>query len=196
MAWAQAIAQGIQMTVQQIGAYKQGEAVLEAGRAAHTAGLFKKEQLDQRAKAKIAISHRTAKDFKEKMDIERSRIVALTAASGGGALDPNVVDMLANLTAKKEMGAANILADFRASAEEDVLEGKVAEYEGRLAKRASRLSKEAIQYGAAGTSVGQAGSMFSKYGGSTAGRTASTKTLDVGAGYRGSGGTVKGMGGM
>jgi len=134
------------------------------------------KQEEQRAGQERAASQRAAMEEKRKGRLVGSRAQAVAAASGGGALDPTIVDIGADIAGEGEYRAMTSLYQGEEAARG--LEGSAAvrryagnneaellQYQGRAAAAAGRSKMMGSFLSAAG-SIGSAGSsLYSKYGG-------------------------------
>jgi hypothetical protein len=84
-------------------------------------------------------------------------MLALAAASGGGASDPTIVNLMANLAGETQYRKSVELYEGGERAKDLRYQGQVRRYEGKEAKRAGKL-------GAFTTLLTGGTSLYSKYG--------------------------------
>ena len=126
---------------------------VKAGKAADELGKFKAKQLEQKAGQQRAVSQRKADNARRSARYAESRALALAAASGGGASDPTVVNIMAGIAGEGELAAQSALYEGEEQARGSEMSATASRYEGSQAKRAGYIK--------AGTSVM---SSFSKFG--------------------------------
>ena len=125
----------------------------KAGKAADKLAQFKAGQLEQKAGQQRAVSQRKADTARRSARYAESRALALAAASGGGASDPTVVNIMAGIAGEGELAAQYALYEGEEQARGSEMSATASRYEGTQAKRAGYIK--------AGTSIM---SSFSKFG--------------------------------
>lgn len=128
------------------------------GKAVDSAAQFEAEQLEQKAGQSIAVSQRVAREEVRKAELAQSRALALAAASGGGASDPTVVNIIAGLAGEGAYRQMVALYEGEDRARSYRLNADARRYEGKSARKAGTI-------GATGTLLSAGGSMLAKYGG-------------------------------
>ena len=113
-----------------VGAYGESQSYRAAAKYGTQAAAFQAAQLEQDAKTSIGMGQRAAAEERRQAEIAQSRILALAAASGGGASDPTVVNLIAR------------------QAQEGAYRANLALYEGDEAARKMRLQAAGITTGA------------------------------------------------
>lgn len=113
-------------------------------------------QLEAQAGSTRATSQRQAMDERRQARLASSRALALSAASGG-ASDPTVVNILANLEGEGEYRALTALYN----GEE---EARGLEFEATNRRKESKNTKRAGYIGAASTMLKAGAGMYEKYG--------------------------------
>lgn len=114
------------------------------------------DQLDAQAGNVRATSQRRAIEERRQARLASSRALALAAATGG-ASDPTVVNILANLDGEGEYRALTALYE----GEE---EGRGLEFEARNRRKEAKNVKRAGYVGAASSVLKAGGTMYEKYG--------------------------------
>ena len=137
-------------------ALKAGGTILGASSQAKT---LKKEAagLDRQAGLERASSQREAIEERRQSRLVQSRGLAVAAASGAGADDPTVVNLLANLEGEGEYRALTALyeGNERAIGMED---------QARARRKEAKNIKTAGIINAASTMLGAGSSMYDRYG--------------------------------
>lgn len=128
-----------------------------AGLSSRNAANYQAEQLDQAAGQQRAASQRAAYDETRRSTLLQSRAQAVAAASGGGASDPTVVDLVSRIAG--EGSYRSQLALYQGSEAARALEGRAdaARFQGKQAARAGYI-------GAFSSVLKGASSLFDKYG--------------------------------
>lgn len=128
------------------------------GDAAHRAGQSEQMQLEQQAGQDRALSQLEANNRRRSSRYAQSRALALAAASGAGASDPTVVNIISGLEGEGEYGALAAMYEGETSARGLQYGGKARRNDGRAARNASYLK--------AGSTLLAGGSAWAdKYGG-------------------------------
>lgn len=113
-------------------------------------------QMEANAKAERAASQRDASQERKRSDYLQSRARSLAAASGAGASDPTIENIIAGLDSEGEYRALTALYNGEQQASGLELGSQVRRIEGRNARSASR-------YQAAGTLMKAGASLYDKY---------------------------------
>jgi hypothetical protein len=150
--------------VRLIGANKSANAAINVGQAQQTEANFEADQLNQNAGQVVAASQRTALDEQRRAELIASRGLALAAAGGGGASDPTVVKLLADITGEGSYRAATAIYQGEDRARQMNMAADAKRYSGAI--MAAGGEDKAAAYRTAGISAlaSGAGSLFSKYG--------------------------------
>lgn len=115
-------------------------------------------QLDAMAGTDRASSQRTAAEQKRQARIIQSRALAVAAASGGGASDPTVINILSRLEGEGEYRSLVALYEGEESARSKEAQAIARRKEAKNVKRAGYIS-------AASTVLSGASTMYSRFGG-------------------------------
>lgn len=133
------------LTLAAIGAGLAGTAMstfgaIRQGQAANAAAKFEAQQLEQRAKEQEAAGQAAALEERRRSQILQSRALAVAGASGGGALDPGVLNIISGLEGEGEQAFQSEL--FNARSRAGTLEAQAAgrRFEGKQAKSASLVN--------------------------------------------------------
>lgn len=132
--------------------------------AAYNAGLA-----NQAAGQEEAASQIRANEVRRQSRLKQSRVLALAAASGGGAMDMDVMNAIAGFEEEGDLAARVELYQGSESARKYRAQGEAGVWQGEIAARNLKyegLSKaSALKNKAIGTIMGGASSLASKYGG-------------------------------
>lgn len=115
-------------------------------------------QLERNAGLSRAVSQLEAVQRRRSARYAQSRAQAVAAASGAGASDPTVVNLIASLEGEGEMGALASLFEGEESA-------RNMEYAAQVARRTGKAASTGASIKAASTILGGASSWYDKYGG-------------------------------
>lgn len=131
---------------------------LMQGDAANRDAKSQAMQLQQQAGQDRAVAQLEAGNRRRSARYAQSRALALAAASGAGASDPSVVNIISGLEGEGEFGALAAMYEGETSARGLEYAGKTQRSEGKAARNASYLK--------AGTTLLSGGSAWAdKYGG-------------------------------
>lgn len=130
---------------------------IKAGNAAKRQAFAEAKQMEDKAGLTRAISQREGIEERRQADLLQSRALAVAAASGGGATDPTVVNIIAGL---EEEGLIRSLNDM-ASGE---TEARFLERQAGMRREAGSAARTAGIIGAGASIVKQAESLATKYG--------------------------------
>lgn len=133
---------------------------IQQGKAMERAAKFEADQLDQNAKQARAASQRDAMEQRRRAEFAQSRALAVAAASGAGALDPTVVDLIGDLGAEGDLNARTALYAGEERGKGMEAQASARRYEGSQARRAANMK-------AFSTILSSAGSMAGSFGGNT-----------------------------
>jgi hypothetical protein len=141
-----------------------GQGLLEHGMVQNMAAQYAAEQLRQNANAVQGAAQRTAEDVGRNAAYVMSTQLARAAASGGGASDPSVMNLIARTQGETAYRQQVALYGGEARAREMNIQASAQEWSGaeelRVAQRASGASMLS-----AGATLAQGGvSLFEKYG--------------------------------
>jgi hypothetical protein len=124
-------------------------------------------QFDASAGQYRASSQREAMDETRQGDLSASRVLALAAASGAGASDPTVINLIGNLSGESQYRALTALYNGDQK-------GRAAEAEAASRRAEAKGAKTAGILKAAGSIISSGSSLYDRYGGPKA--TASKAT--------------------
>jgi hypothetical protein len=141
------------------------EASRVAGQRKNVAAQFEAEQLEQNAGQVIAASQRDAMEERHRADLAASRALALAAASGGGASDTTVVNIIAKLKGEGSYRSAVSLYRGESEARRIRMGATAKRYEGAVAEEGGEFQASGYETMAAASLFKGASSLFTKYGG-------------------------------
>lgn len=150
------------------GALLGGLSHLQFGLQAQQAAEFQAAQLRQNAGQAQASSQRTAMDVDKQAAYTASAALATAAASGGGASDPTVVNLIAKNAGEFAYRKAVALYGGDERARLDNLQAAAKEYEGANVRRNSTTVAAGQLFGADTTLIkgmAKGASMFERFGG-------------------------------
>lgn len=125
---------------------------------------FTAAQLEQRSGQAVAIAQRQAQADRFKVDLVLSRQLAVAAASGGGASDPTIINLMAKTAG---VGAYQTAIDLYQGEEQERqlrLQAAAKRYEGDIGVIAGKAKADAYRTSGDAALLSGASSLFSKYG--------------------------------
>lgn len=133
------------------GMIQQGNAAKAQGEAQRQVAEFEAAQRERIAGQERAAAQREAIIKRKEADLVASRGQAVAAASGAGALDPTIVDLLGDIEGEGEYRAALALyqGEERAIGQETAASAR--RFEGRAANAAGTARRNAAYMGSGGT---------------------------------------------
>lgn len=137
---------------------------IASGNAARGAANYQARQMEQQAGQERASSQRVAIEQRHKATIANSRVQALSAASGAGALDPTVVNIQSDIAGQGEYNALSALFNGEERARGMETQASAKRFEGQQAKTASVMGAGTALMSGASTIMGGGSSLLDKYG--------------------------------
>ena len=156
---------GVGTVLQFAGQMQQAKAVKQDGLNTVAMMNYKAAQQEQAAGQEIAAAQRAKNDELRRATLLASRGLAVAGASGGGASDPTVQGLIADIEGE---GAYRGALDIYQGAERgrQLKQGALtSELEGQAANASARSKSKALTTSAWGSLAMSAGGMYSKYGG-------------------------------
>ena len=129
---------------------------LMAGKQQNDLAKFEALQMDQAADAERAVSQRQAQEERKRSKYLQSRATSLAAASGAGASDPTIENIVAGLDSEGEYRALTALYNGEQQAQGLELGSKVRRIEGKNARQSGR-------YRAGNTLMSSGSSLYDRY---------------------------------
>ena len=140
-------------------------------------------QLKQKANAERASGQRAAIEERKKGDLTMSRARAVAAASGAGAGDPTVMNILGNLASDTEYNALSRLYEGDSSAQSLETQANALQWQGAQAAQAGTSLASSTRTAGMFNAIGQigqsAGSFYGKYGEPSGTGTTTTTAPDI-----------------
>lgn len=156
--------QGGASILQGVGGLMAGRGARAAGEAERRAAEFQARQLEQNAGQSVAASQRSAEEERRKARLVTSRALAVAAASGGGASDVTVQNVIANLDAEGAYRAMVALYEGEDKARQLNMAASAKRYDGELAAKAGKQRQAAYSVAALGSMATGGASLYMKYG--------------------------------
>lgn len=146
------------------GQYQQGRIARRQGEAIQRSKQFEAEQLVQSAGQEQAAAQRKALEERRRASLVASRALALSAASGAGASDPTVEQIISEIDGEGEYRAAVALYGGEERARRLRMGADAAIWEGENAAALGRARGRAATVSAIGSLAASGGGMYAKYG--------------------------------
>lgn len=128
-----------------------GNAAARKGKAERALADYQAAQLDQNAGQEVAAGQRASAEALHQSKLLQSRALAVAAASGGGALDPNVLKIIGGIAGEGALSAEMQQYNAAESARSMRNQAKATRYSGYQAELAGREAKKASKYGVMST---------------------------------------------
>jgi len=163
MAQLAALMGGMSMLAKARGAIDASRTAEWSGEQEQIAKEYEAAELDRAAGQSIAASQRSAAEQRRIARYASSRTLAVAAASGG-ADDPGVINIMADLDAEGAYRAAVAMYQGEEQARSYRTSANLRRHEGRLAKEAGQQRSRALRTQAVGSLMEGGASMFTKFG--------------------------------
>lgn len=137
----------------------QSQAAIKQGEEADKLAQYKASQLEQKAGQERAVSQRKAAGARKRARFAESRALAVAAASGGGASDPTVINIMSGIAGEGEMAAQTALYEGEERARGSEMAAEASRYEGASAKKAGKMKA----FGTILSGLGKSYSLTDKY---------------------------------
>ena len=111
-----------------------------AGQSAYKASKFEAAQLQQQAQEDLAVSQRKALEIDRQGRLRASKALAIAAASGAGATDPTVMNLMATYAGETEYEKMVALYEGESAAGYKSLLAESTRQTGRERKQAGRIA--------------------------------------------------------
>lgn len=141
----------------------QGNAALAAGMRKQQLANYEAQQLDVNAKQAFAASQRAAYFKGQEGDLVLSRMTALAAASGAGASDPTILNLKAQILARKAYNMEAALYGGEEQARGMREAAKAKRYGGELAMADAKSAKSSYKFAAMSSLFSGGAGMFERY---------------------------------
>lgn len=143
-----------------------GDAASVIGRRRKAQAEYEADQLEQEAEASRGVGLRGGADAAMQTQLVNSAAIARAAASGAGASDPTVVNIIARTAGEGAYRQALALYEGEAQARMDRMKATALRYEGATAEADSKFARNQSRIGAASTLLSggvKFTSMYDKY---------------------------------
>lgn len=147
-----------------MGQMRAGDAAMEAGRRKQMGLESQAAQLEVNAGQQVAVAQRAAEDDQRMARLAGSRALALAAASGGGASDPTIMNLMAKLAGEGTYRAMANLYSGKEKARGMTDQARMARYSGDVAMSDAAAAKSASRLSAFSTVLNGATSLYSRFG--------------------------------
>ena len=137
MAWAQTAG----TVISALGSMRSGDAAAEAGADQQRLAEFQAAQLEQNAKQQIAVGQRQSAEDLRQSRLLQSRAIAVAAASGGGAMDPTVLNIIGGIDAAGHYAAESSIYNAKETARGMKDQAKALRYSGGQAAEAGKVAR-------------------------------------------------------
>lgn len=161
-----------------------GKAAAAAGKAQQAGLDYQASQLDIAAGQERAKAQHAGLEKIRQADLVGSRALALSAASGGGAMDPTVIKIMGDIVAEGDYRSR--LAGYEGELNAQGLESRavVARYQGEQARIAGNVARKSANMTALSTIFSSAGkAMMGGYGGGAGAASSMGETSSPGPAY-------------
>jgi len=148
-------------------AYGTYDAVRSSKEAAATkmaAAKFEADQASQQAIQAVAVSQRAAAGVERETQILQSNAIALAAASGGGAQDPTIMNIIANIGGEGAYRKGVALYEGEEQARQLRLKAAADIVSGKISANASLAEGRALAITGSAGMIKDASSLYAKYG--------------------------------
>lgn len=146
------------------GQFAAGSAAASAGASQQAADEFQAAQLRQNANTAEGVGQLQAIEAKRQTDLLNSRALAVAAASGAGASDPTVINLIAKNASEGAYRQQVALYGGEDKARLMGLQADALDYQGSVAASHGRQEQVAHEL-AAGAGILRGNTMLSRYGG-------------------------------
>lgn len=151
--------------LQAYGQHQQGSDAAASGLQQQQLARFQSGQMRANADEAIASSQRSALDVQRNQEYVASRALAVAAASGGGASDPTVINLIARTAGESAYRKSVALYQGADKARALDAQASATDYGGALAADRGRENQSSANIGAYSTLMKSGASLFQKYGG-------------------------------
>jgi len=147
-----------------MGNQKSADAAMQTGQRQATAAQYQAAQLEQNAGQAIAASQLQSAEQQRQARLLASRALAVSAASGGGATDPTITHIIANIAGEGAYRGALALYQGEDKARMLRMEAEGKRYEAGMAIDSANARASSYRTAATASLLSGAGSLFGKYG--------------------------------
>jgi len=172
------------LALQAYGMYSSARAANTIAGQKMAAAKFEADQENQQAVQTVAASQRTAFLVDRQTQLVQSRALAVAAASGGGASDPTIMNIIANIGGEGSYKKAVALYEGEETARQLRLKAQADLISGEIGGSETAAQARSTEIGGTGAILSSGASLYAKYGykspGSSPGGFGGGGTLDAG----------------
>lgn len=143
-----------------------GAATIAQGNAEYAAAKAQQDNLNKMASEELAVATRAADQKARETKLLQSRGQAVAAASGGGALDPTVMEIAGNVARDANVQERDLLRTGQVKANDLMYQGAVNVANAKANRGLSRLVAGGQIAGGVADALSTGASAYAKYGGS------------------------------
>lgn len=140
-----------------------GAGAQQAGAGAQQAANYAAAQMDYNAGQEQASAQRTAEEARRQARLNVSRALAVAGASGGSAMDPTVLNIMANLNAEGQLQSLSAMYEGDSRANAMRRQAEATRYEGAAQAYAGAQQATAARNKAGTTLLSEAKGVFDSF---------------------------------
>jgi hypothetical protein len=182
MAWVAAAAVVVGTALQYSAQRKAAKAERSAADSRQHSADVEAAHMDQQATLSVAAAQRQMLEERKQARLLESRALAVAAASGAGASDNTVVNIISNIAAEGAHRSAIALYEGKERARQLQVGAQIRREGGDLQAEYGRQAAKAHEIGSIGTLFSGAGSLYARYGQPAKTTTGSDSGLSGGLG--------------
>ena len=152
------------MLTQAFGARQASRAAMDNASREAQASVFVANQYTQQAGQEIAVAQRQAIEVRRQSQLLQSRALAVAAASGAGASDPTIIQLISQVSGEGAYRAAVALYDGEEKARQLRMKADASRYEAASAVASGEAQSSAYKLSAASSLLQGAGTLYTRYG--------------------------------
>lgn len=149
-----------------------------AGKAAQAEADYQAHQMEVNAGQERAVSQRKMIEARRQGDLKTSRATAVNASSGGGSLDPSIVNLMGDIGAETDYNVGVAKYEGEEKARDLETGAKIKKWEGAQARKAGKAARNAGYVKVAANVLSSAAQMGGGMGGGAEGSTGTTSMFE------------------
>lgn len=161
--WLSEALQGGSTILGTAGQIAKGNAAVQVAKGRQIESQYEAGQLDTEAGMSRGVGMRNAADIARNVELINSAALARAAASGAGASDPTVMNVLAKTAGEGAYRQTLAMYEGEAQARLDTMRASALRYEGDLSMTEAQTAEKATDIGAASTLLTGGANMLSMY---------------------------------
>jgi len=142
------------------GKLMEGNAAYEDGKNQRMALEFEAKQYEQGAVQAVASGQKAAKEVSRETNLLKSRMLAVAAASGAGASDPGLMNLVAEQAGVGALNELTALYQGEEKARQMRMTGSAKRYEGYQAEQSGKKKRDASRVSAVVSLISTGGTYF------------------------------------